>query len=134
MMDRALEAFTEAVPVPGSISGIEVISDLCGRIAKKLSTSCDLRAVDSYVRYAATVEIKLQLIDVDATEVAAEVVVGTIDPRQSSEHITVTVPTVVSEEGRKISPFESALPERPVTGPVLETPKRFYAPRNRPHR
>ena len=131
MMERTLEAFTEAIPVPGSISGIEVISDLCGRIAKKLSTSCDLRAVDSYVRYAATVEIKLQLIDVDATEVASEIAVGNIDPRQSFEHITVTVPTVESEEGREKSPFESALLERTVDDTILEAPKRYYTPRNR---
>jgi hypothetical protein len=131
MMNRTVEPVTEAIPLPGSICGSDVISDVCSRIAKKLSMSCDLRAVDNYARYSARITIELQLVDVDQVAVAAEVIVGTIDPKLRVEHITVTVPTVVSEEGRKISPFESALLERPVNGTVLETPKRFYAPRNR---
>jgi hypothetical protein len=47
----------EAVSVPGSVSGSEVINDLLDRVAEKLSKSCNLRQSDSYAGYTATVTV-----------------------------------------------------------------------------
>ena len=47
IMDSTLEPNMELV-APQSITGVDVINDLCDRIAQKLSKSCDLRESDAY--------------------------------------------------------------------------------------
>jgi hypothetical protein len=119
----------EAVAVESRISGVEVINDLCDRIAERLTKSCDLREVDSYSGYAAKVQIELQLVDLGPVEVSAEIQVGTMNPSQPSERITLGE-SVAADEA------DSPMLERPADpAGVQEAPeireKRFYAPRNR---
>lgn len=79
------------------ISGVSIVNDLCDKIAEKLERSCDLRSTDAYRSYAARVSITLQLIDVDTTEVAAQVDIGTMDPAQPTEHVSIDVAGVAVE-------------------------------------
>ena len=124
-----MEAILEPIAIPGQISGTGVIEDLCNRIREKLAKSCDLRAIDAYSSYAAKVGIELQLVDLGPVEVSAEIQVGTLNPSQPSERITLRK-SVAADEA------DSAMLERPVDpAGVEEAPeireKRFYAPRNR---
>lgn len=105
------------IVIPGSISGADVIDDLCGRIAEGLSRDCSLRQIDRYTGYTATVEIKLQLEDVYPVEVAVDIMAGTLNPQLPSQHITLDS-AVTGEE-----PDASGL-ERPVD-PAGATRLRF---------
>jgi hypothetical protein len=88
-----MEPNSEPITVAAaSISGTEVIEDLCARIADKLSRSGDLRPTDAYRTYSAKITIELQLVDIDQIEIAEQMVIGTPDPEQPSEHITVAIP------------------------------------------
>ena len=129
-MDPALEKVMEPIVVPGSISGADVIDDLCVRIAEKLSLSGDLRTTDAYRNYSATVRIDLQLVDIDPVSISAKVAVGTIDPRQPSRAITVEA-TMSAEELRERSGAESANLERPIDSTGFTPPKRIYVSRIR---
>jgi hypothetical protein len=136
-MEATLEPILEAVAIPGRISGAEVICDLLDRIGERLSRSCDLRPSDSYAAYSATVEVRLQLVDVDSVEVVQQIAVGAPDLQQPTQPITLEVPLVepVDVEERLGLPQTESL-ERCVDGSVPEaataTPaaKRYYTPRN----
>jgi hypothetical protein len=132
-MDPLLEPVMEAISVPGSMSGTDIIDHLCNEIADKLSRSCDLRAVDSYARYAATVQIEMQLTDMDTTEIVERINVGTIDPCQPSQRLTIDVPTAQAEEvGERLGlEFESASLERPIDPTGFTPQKRIYVSRIR---
>jgi hypothetical protein len=86
-----------AISVPGQISGGAVIDDLIRRIVDKLEKSGDLRAVDSYAGYAARVSISLQLVDLNKTEVNADINVGVIDPQQPVRQVALGTDMVAME-------------------------------------
>ena len=88
----APEHLMEPISVASSITGSDVIEDLCAHIADKLTRTGDLRPVDSYRCYAARVIIDLQLMDVNQVEIAEQMVIGTPRPDVRSEQITVDVP------------------------------------------
>jgi hypothetical protein len=125
-----MEPSMEVIATPGAISGTGVIDDLLNRIAAQLERSCDLRASDCYTGYAARVRIDLQLHDVYAVEATAQVAVGSIDPTQPSQRITLG-PTVQAEA----EPAPGSL-ERPVdpAGITTEAPARQYVSRIRGRR
>ena len=77
----------EAISVPGSMSGTAIIRDLLGRIGDRLSRDCSLRAIDVYSGYSYRVTVELQLADVYATAVTAELAVGRIDPKLEVQQI-----------------------------------------------
>jgi hypothetical protein len=64
-----MDATTEPIIVAASISGAEVIDQLCSHIAEKLSCSGDLRHSDAYRTFSAKVTIELQLADIDQVEI-----------------------------------------------------------------
>jgi hypothetical protein len=85
-----LQPNMEAIVIPGAINGAAIVGDLLNRIEDKLSRSCDLRPVDVYSGYRAKVSIELQLLDVYPVDVVQEIQVGSIDPRQDVQHITLS--------------------------------------------
>jgi hypothetical protein len=121
----------EPISVPGAISGSAIIDDLLNRISEKLSRDCALRETDAYQGYSATVQIRLQLADVYPVEVAAQVEVGTINPGQPSEQITVDTATVTADEVQERAGFESLSLERLVDESGFTLPKRIYVSRIR---
>ena len=86
-----MDTLTEPISA-ATISGVEVIDDVCARIADRLSRSGNLRLTDAYRTYSAKITIELQLADIDQVEIAEQIVIGTPHPEQRSEHITVDVP------------------------------------------
>ena len=91
-MEPNVEPVMEPVSAGATISGEDVITDLCACIAERLSRDCNLRASDCYTSYAAQVSIDLQLVDIDRVEVKDDIVIGTLDPEKPSQHIKVAVP------------------------------------------
>ena len=63
--------------------------DLCDRIADRLSRSCDLRSVDNYAGYSASVSITLQLRDVDTVTVSSKIAVGALDHQLPTQHVAL---------------------------------------------
>jgi hypothetical protein len=84
-----MEPNMEVIETPGSISGPQIIADLCDRIAAQLARDCNLRASDCYEGYAATATIIIQLPGVYATEVAAQIDAGRIDSALPVRKVTV---------------------------------------------
>jgi len=126
-----MEAIMEPVSAPGRINGAEVINDLLDRIGEQLSKSCDLRGTDSYLSYAATVTINLQLTDFDTVQVVADLVVGTLSSQPPPQRIVLTVPPVTAEQvqerlGQESAPslercVDGSFPEpHPIAQPNLE--------------
>lgn len=129
-MNAALTPVMEMISVPGQISGSAIISDMLNRIREKLERSCDLRQTDAYAGYSAEVEIKLQLRDVDTTEVHSQVNVGSIDPGQPVQRIALGGEViakadhslerpVVPDQGTEASP-SYARQRDPVSGRFLK--------------
>lgn len=108
-MGTTLEPIMEPVSVPGHISGSGIIADLCRRIAEKLALDCQLRASDAYGGYALTAEIALQLHDVDTTPVNAAIQVGSIDPAQPVQRITLGSTVSAAEVAEEPAPLERSV-------------------------
>jgi hypothetical protein len=96
----------EAITIPGSISGPQVIDSLLDKIAERLSGDCSLRETDRYSGFSARVTVELQLRDVYNVEIIAGINHGDIDPAQPVRRITLGS-TVEGEE-------EQPALERPV--------------------
>lgn len=103
----AVEPVMQAVPVPGAISGAEIVDDLTSRIAAQLSRHDALRQSDAYSGYAAKAQIEIQLLDVDTTPVTAQIAVGKIDSQRPVERIAL------SAQGQGSMEPDSSL-ERPI--------------------
>jgi hypothetical protein len=80
----------EAINVPRMISGAAIIDDLLDRIEQRLAKDCGLRATDAYAGYSASVVIRIQVRDVDVTEIEAQIGVGTIDHAQEHQDIHIS--------------------------------------------
>jgi hypothetical protein len=128
-MEPTLTPVMEPISVPGVISGSSIVHDLCSRIAAKLTSNCDLRAIDAYSGYTAKVEIMLQLHDVYPTTVTAEVEVGKINSQLPSEHIALGSEVAAEETAPSL---ERPIDPDGVTEPAVAAAKekRWYAPRN----
>jgi hypothetical protein len=85
----SLEPIMEAVSVPGTISGSEIVDDVCSRIADRLSRDCNLRASDCYGGYAFTASVEIQLLDVYPVTVSAQVAVGALNRQLPSQHVAL---------------------------------------------
>ena len=67
------------------LNGLEVVDDLCGFIADKLRTDCNLREIDGYSSgYKAKVTIHLELFGLDTSSVDQEIVVNSVAPESQS--------------------------------------------------
>jgi hypothetical protein len=109
------------------IDGATIIDDLCSRIADRLARSGDLRAVDSYSRYSAKVQIELQLQDLDRVEVSSDLNVGTLNPHLASQHITLDTSVVADEAPSMERPIEEA----EAVAAISTQEKRIYVSRVR---
>jgi hypothetical protein len=117
----------QAITIPGSISGPQVIDDLCGRIAAQLARDCSLRQSDAYSGYRAKAIVTIELLDVYPATVTAEVAVGNPDPQRS--HTITLEPDVAGMAD------ESGSLERPIDpAGITEAPapqRRMYVSRTR---
>jgi hypothetical protein len=109
--------------VTETLSGEDVIADLCERIADELRDDCCLRGSDGYTGYSAKVVIEIQLLDIDTQSVKRTIAFGKPIPGQPSHQIVLDVPLV------EIETDGSGL-ERQADGSEPVRPKRFYTPRN----
>ncbi len=83
----------EATLTIPSLSGMEIINDLCGVISDKLSTDCNLRPIDGYPGgYKAKVIIHLEAFGLDVSTVDYTVAVDeSVKPEDGSEMLPDTV-------------------------------------------
>jgi hypothetical protein len=141
MSDPVLTPNFEPVEMTGAVSGSDVIQDLLDRVGERLSLCNDLRPTDSYSAYAARVTVEIQLTDVAPVEVTAHVAVGSIDPRQPSQQITLNVPTVeaagiMERSGLQPASLERFADDDAARAAAEETAapkrKRFYVASGRP--
>jgi hypothetical protein len=134
----SLTANMEMIDTPGSVSGAEIVYDICDRLAEKLLSSDCLRESDAYSSYAATITATVQLTDVYPVAVAATIHVGTIHPQQPSRTIALDVPAVEADMVRARSGSPPANLERFTTDDAGATvqaaaPKqKYYVPTGRP--
>ncbi len=115
------------------LTGVEIIEDVCSRLAAELANSCYLTKLCAYRGYSGKIVAELQLEDFDATGVTAAVTVGPPDPARPSRRYEVEIPDTAPSGARERSGQESPSLERVVDGsvpPVIK--KRFYAPREKP--
>lgn len=127
MMNSTLTP-SEAIAIPGSISGAAIIRDLLNRIHAKLSRDCDLRDIDVYNGYGFHVSVALQLHGVYQTEVATTVAVGRIDPKLEVQQIELGSDITAAEP--EVSNLERPVdPGGVVEQPPAPTPKKYTAPK-----
>jgi hypothetical protein len=142
MSDPVLTPNFEPVEVAGSVSGSDVVLDICDRLAEKLLLSDSLRESDAYSSYSAQITVTLQLTDVYPTEIATAIQVNTVDPKQPSRAITLDVPTVEADEARarlglQPSPNLERFADDDAAGAEMAkvaapTRRRYYTPTGRP--
>lgn len=74
-------------PFIPALNGEEIIQDLCGAIAEKLRTDCNLRPIDGYAGgYRATIKIHLEAFGLDSAVVDYEVETDETGPGQDAEN------------------------------------------------
>jgi hypothetical protein len=115
-MTDTLTPSMEVVAVPGAISGSAIIDDVCDRIAEKLARDCNLRPLDCYSGYSASVSVTLQLHDVYPVETSAVVEIGTVDAAQPSTRIAMNVPVLAADSLEARAGIEPPSLERPIDG------------------
>lgn len=130
--------------VPG-LNGEEIVIDVCGLIAEKLRSDCNLRAIDSYSGgYKAKVTIHLEAFGLDSAVVDYEVEADEIipDPENPLQEPDVNLDTevdipievdlsLVRERSGQIAGDFEMKPAVEITedGPVSELGKRKYTRR-----
>lgn len=126
-----------------SLSGEDIIDDVCSRIAEELSRSVHLRRTDSYVGFTGKILVELQLDDYVNHETARhQLVIGEHDPARPSRRFEIEIAaapaTTVRERNGLVSSSSSL--ERPVdvsasgtTGTSIRQP-RWRAQRQRPEK
>lgn len=133
-----------------ALNGEEIVLDLCGLIAEKLRSDCNLRPIDGYAGgYKAKVSIHLEAFGLDSATVDYEVEADESGPGQDEENpVDLTAPDVnldtelevpieadlslVRERSSQIAPDFEAKPVLEITeeGPVPAEPqKRKYTRR-----
>ena len=98
------------------VSGVEIIDDICNRIAEELGKSCHLRATDAYSGYSAKLQFEVQPVDIDVVKVEKTLVIGDHDPATPSRRMAIDVPPTTADEVRERSGYEPASLERALTG------------------
>lgn len=84
-----------------ALNGEELIQDLCGAIAEKLRTDCNLRPIDGYAGgYKATAKIHIEAFGLDQAVVDYEVSLDETGPGEDAENpIDLTLPdTLIDTE------------------------------------
>jgi len=121
------EFYLEPLDTRETISGPDVASDLCSRLYDVLTSRSELRTVDAFISYSASVAVRLQLFDVDQVEVQQDVVIRTLDPDKVTKKVDVTVPYADALEVR----VRSELPEPNFEKEAADAPvkRRWYTPR-----
>jgi hypothetical protein len=77
----------DITPFIPALNGEEIILDLCGAIAEKLRTDCNLRMIDGYAGgYKASVKIHLEAFGLDAVTVDYGVDVDETGPIEGEEN------------------------------------------------
>ena len=79
-----------------ALNGSEIVEDLCGLIADRLRTDCNLREIDGYAGgYKAKVTIHLEAFGLDQAIVDQEIVVDETGPGQDADNpVDLTAPDV----------------------------------------
>lgn len=135
-------------PYIPALNGEEIIQDLCGAIAEKLRTDCNLRPIDGYAGgYKASVKIHIEAFGLDSTTMDYPIEVDETGPGQDVENpIDLTMPDEVIDteldipveenlsevRERSLQPtpdFEMKPAEITEEGPVGELQKRKYTRR-----
>ena len=86
---QTLDDAIETIVIPGQINGTAIINDLMIRIGEQLEQHDSLREIDVYDGYSARVSIDLQFGGVYPVAVAADVTVGSIDPKKPVQRVEV---------------------------------------------
>lgn len=126
-----------------ALNGEEIITDLCGLIADKLRTDCNLRPIDGYAGgYKAKVTIHLEAFGLDSATVDYEVEADETGLGQDEDNpVDLTAPDVnldteleipveadlslVRERSSQIAPDFEAKPEITEEGPVVPTKRKY---------
>lgn len=114
-----------------TITGSEIIADICSRIVNELGKSCHLRETDSYGGYSAKVTVEIQLRDIDPVTVEASLTIGNHNSATPSRRIVVEIPAVSPTTARERSGTLPPSLERMIDGSELAPVKRYYAPRQK---
>lgn len=101
----------DLVYVPG-LNGEEIVIDVCGLLAEKLRSDCNLRAIDSYSGgYKAKITIHLEAFGLDSAIADYSVEVDETGPGQDLENpVDLTAPDVNLDTELEI-PVETNLSE-----------------------
>lgn len=83
-------------PYIPALNGEEIIQDLCGAVAEKLRTDCNLRPIDGYAGgYKAKVTIHLEAFGLDQAVVDYEVETDETGPGEDTDNpVDLTTPDV----------------------------------------
>jgi hypothetical protein len=126
-----------------ALSGEEIVVDICGLIAEKLRSDCNLRPIDGYAGgYKATVKIHLEAFGLDQAVVDYTVEADETGPVQDTENpVDLTEPDVlidtevevpvepdlslVRERGQQPTPDFEAKPEITADGPVMPSKRKY---------
>jgi hypothetical protein len=126
-----------------ALSGEEIVVDLCGLIAEKLRSDCNLRPIDGYAGgYKAKVSIHLEAFGLDQAVVDYTVEADETGPVQDTENpVDLTEPDVlidtevevpvepdlslVRERGQQPTPDFEAKPEITADGPVMPSKRKY---------
>ena len=128
-----------------ALNGEEIIQDLCGAIAEKLRTDCNLRTIDGYAGgYRAKVSIHIEAFGLDAATIDYPIEVDETVPSKDPENpfdepdvnldTEVEVPvepdlSVVRERSNQTAPDFEMKPTITEEGPVVEPQRRKYTRR-----
>jgi hypothetical protein len=124
-----------AVDVPRTVSGEQIVDDVCLQIADRLSRDCNLRGSDSYASYSARIRVDLWLQDVDTTEVNADVVIGQAEAAPPSRTIAMGVGAAADQvAGALPQSLERFADDDAGVAAEAAAPKPWRAPKNRPRR
>ena len=126
-----------------ALSGEEIVVDLCGLIAEKLRSDCNLRPIDGYAGgYKAKVSIHLEAFGLDQAVVDYTVEADETGAGQDTENpVDLTEPDVlidteveipvepdlslVRERGQQPTPDFEAKPEITADGPVMPSKRKY---------
>ena len=121
----------------------EIVVDICGLIAEKLRSDCNLRPIDGYAGgYKAKVSIHLEAFGLDQAVVDYTVEADETGPGQDAENpvdlaepdvlidTEVEIPvepdlSLVRERGQQPTPDFEAKPEITADGPVMPSKRKY---------
>jgi len=132
-----------------ALNGEEIIQDVCGAIAEKLRTDCNLRPMDGYAGgYKATIKVHIEAFGLDQATVDYEVSTDETGQGQDTDNpIDLTSPdtlidtevdipietdlSLVRERSDQVASDFEMKPQPEITeeGPVEGPPKRKYTRR-----